>query len=237
MIRDSAIRSICLAMCWLAVGCTAYDPMPAEPPQGESALSKEDVREIAEEVAKEVITSTAKAAERRAQEEQERRKSSLSEQTRLQREATAAAEEQAIAEAVERSEEAYWLLVPSERMRVDAIRERIAKVGLTRLEHEDVQWAWQGDGQDCLKADLMAAARNSQDHLEADTASLGLTDAELIEFFCLEPLEQLRRLHLAPRLLAGEPIEDDVIIEFRRDPFLRKLVAQYMKSQQKRGRF
>jgi hypothetical protein len=218
------------------LGCTAYDPLPAEAPQPEASLSKDDVREIAEEVAKEVIASTTKEAQRRSQEEQERRKKTINEQSLVEREATAAAEEQAIADAVERSVEAYWLLVPSERMRVDAIRERIAKVGLTRLEHEDVQWAWQGDGQDCLRADLLAAARNSQDHLEADTASLGLTDAELIEFFCLEPLEQLRRLHLAPRLMAGDTIEEEVIIEFRRDPFLGKLVTQYMKSQQKRPR-
>jgi hypothetical protein len=226
----------CLSACGPFLGCTAYDPLPAEAPQSEASLSKEDVREIAEEAAKEVIASTAKEAERRGQEEKMRRKNSLDEQARLEREATAAAEEKAIADAVERSEEAYWLLVPSERLRVDAIRERIAKVGLTRLEHEDVQWAWQGDGQDCLKAELLAAARNSHEHLEADTASLGLTDAELIEFFCLEPLEQLRRLHLAPRLLAGDAIEEEVIIEFRRDPFLGKLVTHYMKSQQKRPR-
>ena len=226
----------CLFACGPLLGCTAYDPLPAEAPQTEASLSKDDVREIAEEAAKEVIASTAKGAERHAQEETARRKKSLDEQDRLEREATAAAEEKAIADAIERSEEAYWLLVPSERMRVDAIRERIAKVGLTRLEHEEVQWAWHGDGQDCLKAELLAAARNSQEHLEADTASLGLTDAELIEFFCLEPLEQLRRLHLAPRLLAGDAVEEEVIIEFRRDPFLGKLVTQYMKSQQKRPR-
>ena len=226
----------CLFACGPLLGCTAYDPLPAEAPQTEASLSKDDVREIAEEAAKEVIASTAKGAERHAQEETARRKKSLDEQDRLEREATAAAEEKAIADAIERSEEAYWLLVPSERMRVDAIRERIAKVGLARLEHEDVQWAWHGDGQDCLKAELRAAARNAQEHLEADTASLGLTDAELIEFFCLEPLEQLRRLHLAPRLLAGDAVEEEVIIEFRRDPFLGKLVTQYMKSQQKRPR-
>jgi hypothetical protein len=230
-----ANRSICISLCWLFLGCTAYDPLPDESPRTEASLSKEEVREIADEVAKEVLANSAKELERRTQEEQKRRKNSIDEQARLEREAGAAAEEQAIAEAVERSEEAYLLLVPSERMRVDAIRERIAKVGLTKLEHEDVQWAWQGEGHDCLGAELLVAARKSQDQLEADTASLGLTDAELIEFFCLEPLEQLRRLHLAPRLLAGESIEDEVIIEFRRDPFLGKLVTQYMKSQQKRS--
>jgi hypothetical protein len=236
MRRYPAIRLFCLCGTFLSLGCTAYDPLPAEAPQSETTVSKEEVREIAEEVAKEVIASTAKEAERRGQEEKMRRKNSLDEQARLEREATAAAEEKAIADAIERSEEAYWLLVPSERMRVDAIRERLAKVGLAKLEHEDVQWAWHGDGQDCLKAELLAAARNSQEHLEADTASLGLADGELIEFFCLEPLEQLRRLHLAPRLLAGDAIEEEVIIEFRRDPFLGKLVTQYMKSQQKRPR-
>jgi hypothetical protein len=230
----SAIHSICLSG-FALIGCTAYDPLPAESPRTEASLSKDDVREIAEEVAKEVITRTGQEAERRAKEQQERSKNSIDEQARSERDAAAAAEEQAIAEAIERSEEAYLLLVPSERMRADAIRERIAKVGLAKLEPEDVQWAWQGEGHDCLRAELLAAARKSQDQLEADTASLGLTDAELIEFFCLEPLEQLRRLHLAPRLLAGESIEEEVIIEFRRDPFLGKLVTQYMKSQQKRS--
>ena len=229
-----AIQSICLSGLAL-VGCTAYDPLPAESPRTEASLSREDVREIAEEVAKEVIARSGQEAERLAQEEQERRKNSIDEQSRLEREAAAAAEEQAIAEAVERSEEAYLLLVPSERMRVDTIRERIAKVGLAKLEHEDVQWAWQGEGHDCLRAELLIAARKSHDQLEADTASLGLTDAELIEFFCLEPLEQLRRLHLAPRLLADESLEEEVIIEFRRDPFLGKLVTQYMKGKQKRS--
>jgi hypothetical protein len=229
-------QSICASLCWLVLGCTAYEPLPVESPRTEASLTEDDVREIAEEVAKEVIARAGKEAEHRTLEEQKRRKTTVDEQARREREAAAAAEEQAIAEAVERSEEAYLLLVPSERRRVDAIRERIAKVGLTKLEHEDIQWAWQGDGHDCLRVELLAAAHKSQDQLEVDTASLGLSDAALIEFFCLEPLEQLRRLHLAQRFLAGDAIEEEVIIEFRRDPFVGKLVAAYMKAQTKPSR-
>jgi hypothetical protein len=229
------MRSICITASLLILGCTAHEPVAVESPRPEASLSEQDVRDIAEEVAEEVIARAGEREVSRAAQEQKPSTNAIDEQALLQHEAAAAAEEQALAEAVERSEEAYWLLVPSERKRVDAIRERLAKVGLTRLEHEDIQWAWHGDGHDCLQAELLAAARKSQDQLEADTAALGLTDGGLIEFFCLEPLEQLRRLHLAQRFIAGDAIEEGVIIEFRRDPFMRKLVTQYMKGQTKRS--
>jgi hypothetical protein len=227
---------ICFLILCLIVGCSSYEPVPVESSGAEATLTEQEVRDIAEEVANEVIGGVQKDAQSRAKDEQERDKKRADEESRLQHEAAAAAEEQAIADAVERSEEAYWLLVKSERMRVDAIRERIANDGLTRLDHEDIRWAWHGDGHDCLAAELLIAARKAQDQLEADTASLGLSDTELIDFFCLEPLEQLRRLHLAKQFVSGDPVEDDVIIEFRRDPFLAKLVAHYMKSQQKGSR-
>lgn len=227
---------ICFLVLCLVVGCSSYEPVPVESSEAEATLSEQEVRDIAEEVAKEVIGRVQKDAQSRAKDEQAREQKQADEKSRLQREAAAAAEEQAIAEAVERSEEAYWLLVQSERTRVDAIRERIASLGLTKLEHEDVRWAWHGDGHDCLAAELLIAARKAQDQLEPDTAALGLSDTELIDFFCLEPLEQLRRLHLAKQFVSGDPMEEDVIIEFRRDPFLGKLVAHYMKSQQKGSR-
>jgi hypothetical protein len=230
------MRLVLCAIISLVVGCTAYEPVPVESSGGDSTLTEQEVRNIAEEVAKEVIGRAAKDAANRAKDEQAREKKSAAEKSRLEREAAAAAEEQAIADAVERSEEAYLLLVPSERMRVDAIREGIAKAGLTKLEHEDILWAWHGDGHDCLAAELLIAARKAQDQLEADTASLGLSDTELIEFFCLEPLEQLRRLHLAKLFVSGDAVEEEVIIESRRDPFLGKLVAHYMKSLQKGSR-
>jgi hypothetical protein len=229
------MRSFCISVLLLILGCTVHEPVAVESPRSEAALTEQDVRDIAEEVAEEVVARTGQNEEKRAAQEQKPGTNASDEQALLQHEAAAAAEKQALAEAVERSEEAYWLLVPSERKRVDAIRERLAKVGLNKLEHEDIHWAWHGDGHDCLQAELLAAARKSQDQLEADTAALGLTDSGLIEFFCLEPLEQLRRLHLAQRFIAGDSVEEELVIEARRDPFMRKLVIQYMKDQAKRS--
>jgi hypothetical protein len=204
-------------------GCGKGDPATGSTVT-ESTLSEADVRALAESAAERVV-------ERMQLEERNRRIQSAQEDARRAREATAEAEKESAADAVHRSEEAYWQLVPSERARVDAIRERIASAGLPRLDHEDVRWAWQGDGQGCLRADLLAAAEQALPHVEADTALLTLSKSELIEFYCLEPLEQLRRLQLAKPFHEGDPnIAEDVIIEFRNDPFLAKLVREYMKA-------
>ena len=237
MQQFSIARLICLSFLALIPGCSVQEPLPVEPTSSDLPLSEKEIREIAREVAEEVISRAQRKAKILADEEQERRKKTADEQARLAQEATAADEEQAVLDAINRSEESYWLLVPSERMRVDQIRKRLSEIGLAKLDHEELQWAWQGDGQDCLKVELLAAAREAQGALEPDTASLDLTDSELIEFFCLDPLEQLRRLHLAKRLVAADDdIPEEVIVEFRRDPFLRKAVAEYMKGQTKSPR-
>jgi hypothetical protein len=234
------MRLIVLLVLWLAPGCSAHDPLPQQQTNSDSALTEEKIRRIAEEVAREVaqqeIARAQRERDRRTKEEQQRR-NKATDNDRVADEPTAAADEQAVIDEVERSEAAYWLLVPDERIRVDAIREQLSKQGLTKLDHNDLRWAWHGDGQDCLKAELLMAARKAQGELEADTASLGLTDFALLEFFCLEPLAQLQRLHLAKRLVAGDAtIEADTIIEFRHDPFLRRLITEYMKGQAKRTR-
>jgi hypothetical protein len=234
MQKLTVVRPICVLFLTLGFGCTVQDPLPLEPTASDSPLTEQEIREIAAEVAEDVAVRVQQEAKSLADEEQQRRTKATDEQSRLAQEAAAVSQEQAIIDAVNRSEEAYWLLVPSERMRVDAIREQLSKIGLTRLDYLEIQWAWHGDGQDCLRAEFLVAASKAQGELEADTASLGLKDAELIEFFCLDPLEQLRRLHLAKRLVAGDAsIEEETIIEFRRDPFLGKLVTEYMQAQRK----
>jgi hypothetical protein len=110
----------------LVLGCTAHDPLPADQTSADSTLTEEEIRNIAldaaEESAEKTVARIQKEADERALEENERRKAATEEEARSTLEATAAAEEQAIIDAVQRSEEAYWLLVPSERMRVDTIR-------------------------------------------------------------------------------------------------------------------
>jgi hypothetical protein len=219
------------------IGCSKAQPLPPEPIEAVSPLTETDIRDIARNAAEQAVVRIRREEQNKAKIEQQHRAKAASEEAQLARQAAESTEEQAAIEAVNRSEQAYWLLVPSERLRVDAIRQQIAKEGLARLDHEDIQWAWQGEGQDCLKLELLTAADKQLPAVEADTASLGLTNTGLIEFYCLDPLEQLRRLQWAKRFVEGdESIPEDTIIEFRRDPFLATLVRDYMMRQRKQLR-
>jgi hypothetical protein len=221
-----------MATCFL--GCAKAQPLPADTEDVATALTEAEIRDIAATAAEQAVTRIRREEQSKAEAEQRRGAKAASEDAQSARQAAEITEEQAAIEAVNRSEQAYWLLVPSERRRVDSIRERIRKEGLARLDHEDVQWAWQGDGQECLKLDMLTAADKQLPDVEADTASLQLTNSSLIEFYCLDPLEQLRRLQLAKRLVSDDTsIPEEIIIEFRHDPFLATLVSEYMLRQRK----
>jgi len=223
MIMQPFTRLASVVIAATLIGCSAQDAPPGGSRSAASTLTEGDVQNIAEKAAERVVL-------RVQVEEQTRRKQAAEDEARLARKVASTAEQNRGADAARLSEEAYLLLVPSERARVEAIRERLAQEGLHRLEPEDLQWAWQGDGQACLRGELLTAAAQHLPKVEADTALLRLSPAGLIEFFCLDSLEQLRRLQLAKRFHEGDPsISDDTIIEFRYDPFLGKLVADYMK--------
>ncbi len=218
-------------------GCSKAESLPPESIEAVSPLTETEIRDIARNTAEQAVIRIRREEQSKAKAEQQQRAKAASEEAQLVRQTAESTEEQAAIEAVNRSEQAYWLLVPSERLRVDAIREQIAKEGLARLDHEDVQWAWQGEGQDCLKLELLTAADKQLPAVEADTASLRLTNTGLIEFYCLDPLEQLRRLQWAKRFVEGDDsIPEETIVEFRRDPFLATLVRDYMMQRRKQLR-
>lgn len=235
------MRFKCVLVVAGILGCSPSAPSidVAAPTTGnslKSPLSEADAREIARVTAEEVVARSLREAELRASKSNKITQQPADEEARLLQEAAQiAAEQEAAAGALARREEAYAMLVDSERRRVDSIREQIEAEGLARVHPEDVQWAWHGDGRDCLAHELLIAAGKPPPETEAVTIQLlGLEGASLIEFYCLDPLEQLQRIGLARQLRALDTgISDAVIIRFRHDPFLKPLIAEYMKGREK----
>jgi hypothetical protein len=235
------MRFKCVLVVVGILGCSPSAPSldVAGPAAGDSSgasLSEADTRQIAAEVAEEVVARALREAEKRAAKSTKTSVQPADEEARLLQEAAQiAAEQEAAANALARRMEAYAMLVESERRRVDAIREQIEAEGLARVHPEDVQWAWHGDGRDCLADELLIAAGKPPPETDGITIQLlRLEGASLIEFYCLDPLEQLQRIGLARQLRALDTsISDEVIIQFRHDPFLKPLIADYMKGRDK----
>jgi hypothetical protein len=222
-------------------GCSPAAPpreiaSPVDAGSNPPTLSEADVREIARMTAEEVVARAFHDAEKRAQPSKTNGQTSPDpEALLLQEAARIAAEQEAAANALARRQEAYAMLVESERRRVDAIREQIENEGLARVPPEDVQWAWHGDGRDCLADELLVAAAKPPPESDAVTINLlALEGSRLIEFYCLDPLAQLERIDLARQLRAPDAdIPDEVIVRSRHDPFLKPLIAEYMKARPK----
>jgi hypothetical protein len=229
------MRAILLLLAVGLIGCGRAAPPEVASPTTPSrpSLSESDARRIAQEAAEQVVARTVREIQLKAayKSKQDPKTTAAEEQPAG---VAAGAIDETAAEAEARRHEAYLMLVASERQRVDAIRQDLNERGLARVHPEDVRWAWRGDGRDCLAEDLLAAARKPPPDSEADMIQLlRLDGATLIEFYCLEPLDQLQRIQIAKQLRAlDRTIPDETIIESRRDPFLKPLIAEYMKAMQ-----